>query len=101
MAIVIPDGFRIVKFEEMTLSIVINMNHREGTIGHLSLFANRQCLNNSFNTVLHVGTSGSHGAEYLASQSGEDVGFHSAAQPIGQNESRPTFVDAHLNIVAA
>jgi xylulokinase len=42
-----------------------------------------------------------HRAEYLAGKCGEDVGFHTAAQPVGQHKGGPFTVRSHLHIVSA
>ena len=100
VTVVVPNGFGVVKFEEMAFPVIIDVNHREGAVGHLTFFAYRQGLNDGLDTVLHIGTAGGHCAEDLACQRRKDVGFHAATKSIGQHKRCPTVVDTHFNIVA-
>ena len=83
MAIVVPNGFRIVELEEVAFTEGVHMNDGECAIGHTALFADGQCLNDGLNALFHIGAAGHHSAENLAGESGEDIGFHTAAQAIG------------------
>ena len=80
------DGYKILvnapgdtKFKKMAFPLVVNMNQGKSAVSNLPLLTYGQSLDDSLNAVLHVGSTGSHRTQNLAGQSGEDVGFHSAA----------------------
>ena len=100
MAIVVPDGFRVVEFEQVTFSLFVDVNYGEGAVGQLTFLADREGLDDGFHTFFDVGIVGYHGAKDFACESCQDVCFNATAQAIGQNDGGIVTAFAEFYVVA-
>ena len=79
VAVVVPDGFGVVEFEQVAFAGVVDMDYGEGAVGKLAFLTYRECLDDGLYTLFDVGFVGHHGAKDFAGESGKDIGFHATA----------------------
>lgn len=94
-------GFGVVEFEEVAVSLSVDVDDREGGVGHPALLADGEGFDDGFDAFDDVDVVGHHGAEYLGGEGGEDAGFDAATEAVGEDESGVVAVDAAFDVVAA
>ena len=62
MAMVVPDGLRVVELEEVSSPLVVDMYNRECAVCHSAFLADGERLYDGAYTVLYVGAASHHGA---------------------------------------
>ena len=62
VAMMVPDSLGVVKFKEVSPTLVVDVNDGESAVRHPALFAYRERLDDGAHTILDVCTSSHHGA---------------------------------------
>ena len=95
------DDRGVVKLDDPGGGAVPHLEDGKGGIGYLPLLADRQGTGDGADAFLHRQAFGHHGGDNFSGQGGEDVGFHSAAQAVGQHQGYPIWLLDPLHPVAA
>ena len=93
--------FRIVKFHQISISVMKDLKNAECCICNFSYLTHRKCFCDRLYTSLDRCSFQKHGSQNLRSKRRKNIGFHTTSHPICKNNNIRIFRLKHFHLVAA